>query len=1065
MTYKKNVLDDFIWGMTILNSYIKFNNINNWYDINIVSEDFFCNLLNTIWQYKLINDNDFTRNSSGYDLISESDKTIIQVSSSCTSDKIKSAFKTLKNRIAKYDKMLKEYNNLCNLNILKSADLERKQQLEYDIKRNKNLKGYTIKFLFLTENADALKKYRGKDKVGFIQPNGLKFNSQKDIVSFKDLISYVNHLPEDSEEIQKLVAFMKRNSSIFSKRDDTLICKSNNVNRIIDEYALNYESKLFRHTYIQNSNVTLKNIYVSPSFHSYTDINNSSRNFVAEIDDFLWQKEDNDIYRIMFIDGDAAVGKTSLISWLCYYYKNIESEEIGRTIFLDRKLVCVRLRELDFSKKYNKAEEYILDYLSINDLEEFYADYKEAVIVLDGADELSMVEGIPSKTIENFFLDLRTAFKNNKFIITSRPKFLDMQKFRDLSFKIKWIYIEHFDEDLRREWIDNYLACGETIPESTQQYILNLSDTAADGVADTPLALYLLSCCEMREELQGNNWALYHEIFKNAITKTEYNENFNSNISHPINNNVDTIYGIVGSIANVMFKNSKEERYFITGNELEKIIAKLEIIETKSVELIKHSCVLCAYWKQNDPKTGALEFYHNDIRDFFLCEHIYYTLLSSCIDLKENKITLGIFIEHLCHLFSYGSLLGTTWEQVYCFIYYRLIYERSHLSHHNITIFNLLDIQNFYPKLIKQMFSNDGLWKCSYDDIPYISAKYVLFNTLMILRVWFEAICDNKEIQLKMWQDSTEQNRIYNSNIFSDWCKMFTYRIKLSSDHHISIGSRIFLPNINLEHCKINNSDFSYSNLENANFKDTSLSCSSFRNAHLKGAIFTNANLRGADFTGADLTGANFDGAILTEAKFINANLSHTSWEHVNFDSVSFENSRISNVNWKRKSFKNSILSGATILKSTLSNDKFTNTAFNNTEFISVEICNAALNSCSYNNTKILENTKFENCYAANSEFNNLTVCSSSLKDSRFGNSRFYDLHIESSILTGVAFSECSINNANFTNNEAYNIDFRNAKFSKVKFKDTVFRSIQINGAFIVDNAGNKRPLTNKDFE
>ena len=72
------------------------------------------------------------------------------------------------------------------------------------------------------------------------------------------------------------------------------------------------------------------------------------------------------------------------------------------------------------------------------------------------------------------------------------------------------------------------------VPEKTKEYIINIDDNVASGVADTPLALYLLVACDMREELQGNVWALYHEIFHNAIINTEYNENFDNSLEHPI---------------------------------------------------------------------------------------------------------------------------------------------------------------------------------------------------------------------------------------------------------------------------------------------------------------------------------------------------------------------------------------------------------------------------------------------------------------------------------------------------------------------------------------------------
>lgn len=124
----------------------------------------------------------------------------------------------------------------------------------------------------------------------------------------------------------------------------------------------------------------------------------------------------------------------------------------------------------------------------------------------------------------------------------------------------------------------------------------------------------------MREELQGNVWALYHEIFHNAIINTEYNENFDNSLEHPIKDYEEILYKIVCSIAFRMFKNSMEERYYISSQELDEIINESGV-DSSIVKWIRKCCVLCAYWKSNG-KAGALEFYHNNIRDYFLGEYI-----------------------------------------------------------------------------------------------------------------------------------------------------------------------------------------------------------------------------------------------------------------------------------------------------------------------------------------------------------------------------------------------------------------------------------------------------------
>ena len=129
---------------------------------------------------------------------------------------------------------------------------------------------------------------------------------------------------------------------------------------------------------------------------------------------------------------------------------------------------------------------------------------------------------------------------------------------------------------MREEWVTKFCETGEEISSETKNYILGLDDGAADGVADTPLALYLLSSCDIKEDMRDNHWLLYHKIFYNAIVKTEYNANLNFSDDvreHPITNKIDILYPIVSHIAYTMFQNSKDS---ISHEEIKEIINKAE---------------------------------------------------------------------------------------------------------------------------------------------------------------------------------------------------------------------------------------------------------------------------------------------------------------------------------------------------------------------------------------------------------------------------------------------------------------------------------------------------------
>lgn len=92
-------------------------------------------------------------------------------------------------------------------------------------------------------------------------------------------------------------------------------------------------------------------------------------------------------------------------------------------------------------------------------------------------------------------------------------------------------------------------------------------------------------------------WALYHEIFHNAIINTEYNENFDNSLEHPIKDYEEILYKIVCSIAFRMFKNSMEERYYISSHELDEIINESGL--TRNCKMgSKMLCPLCILEEQ-----------------------------------------------------------------------------------------------------------------------------------------------------------------------------------------------------------------------------------------------------------------------------------------------------------------------------------------------------------------------------------------------------------------------------------------------------------------------------------
>ena len=717
-----------MYGMSVLSSYIHHSNCCNMQDINIISESFMADLLNILYGWKLRNANDISGNTKGYDLISQEEKIIFQVSATDGPAKIISTLKKLEDPAC--ESAQGTNGNPEEQSRAATSECAERQQ----ITEANGFAGYTLYFLILRDEATSVRKYKGKNGEGYVCPPGITFDPDANIFDFSTLVAKVKSLPEapdtgeergfEEKIFGQLEKFMQDNSSLFLPQlssDEP----DNKVNTVLQEYSDNFTERLFRHRYQEGSLVTLDRMYVEPKL---TFDSGESWSLIELLENFLWGKDRKEV---LFLEGDAALGKTSIVSYLCYHY--LKKDDIGKALFLRKKLVCIRLRELDFSDNRKNVQQVLLDYLGFSSAAALKKDYDGCILLLDGADELGILEGWGSAGLEELFLGIRKLFRYDRMIVTSRPHFINQDRLARRHFDIENVWIQHFDQDMRAQWLEKYENCGEVVSPETKEYILNLNNEAALGVADTPLALYLLVACEIREELRGNIWALYHEIFSNAIINTDYNENFDSSLEHPVKKQEKHLTEVVGKIAFYMYQNSDSERFYITSEELGALIQDTGVSE-EMAQWLKKCCVLCAYWKSNGKK-GALEFYHNNIRDYFFCEYLYERVDHLLQDDSEERRKR--FLADMCEVLSYGDIAASTWAQTYLFFHERLRYEKKNQKRRYADE----NVKACLDGIFKGILCKDEEFlSYSYHRNGYARKKYALANLLMLLRIYQEGL-------------------------------------------------------------------------------------------------------------------------------------------------------------------------------------------------------------------------------------------------------------------------------------------------------------------------------------
>ena len=858
MLEKENLVKKFEFGLSVLASYINLNGECNLHDVNIIAEGFVGDLLRILYGWDLEDANGERKNNPGYDLISQNEKIIVQVTSTDKSGKIIKMLKTLEN-------------------------------MEID------LSGYTLYVVILKEKQEKTTQYKGRQQIGYTCAKGIIFDQQKNIFDFSTFVRKVESLSEvsDAKKIDLLKEFMTKKRILFGNFIPNMAIK-NNVDRVIEEYSQNFTEKLFRHKYIENSKVTLEAVFVQPQ------IVNEDRNLISILGEFLWNETET---RILFIEGDAACGKTSFISYLCYHYQKKDDE--GKGIFLQGKLICIRLKDLEISEGNNAVEKAVTNYLGLSNFDEYRASFDNHVVILEGADELNMLEGHGKDYLEDVLLAIRRTFSRNKIIVTTRPHYINFEKFSSRNFKIKVVEMKHFDEKMRKEWIEKYEMCGESISPKTKAYIRNLDENRAAGVADTPMALYLLAACEMREELEGNVWALYHEIFTKAIIDTDYNENFHGDSKHPMEGKKDIMLEIVRRIAFEIFKKSEKEQYYIRERELQSIVEAFELKKNSAeIEELCKCCVLYAYWKNNHEQ-GLLEFYHNNIRDYFFCEYFYDRLKMLLVNASKSEKEIEKLLQYVCENISYGRVAGSTWEETYLFLYDKLRHEKEVL----ISEYGEDEIADNLHNIFAKILWNSTVWQYPYEGKNYQRIKYAVENTLMVIRIWQSALEISVERRKNVFAESREDLfNLVRSNILSDWSMMFQQVISIPNKREIAIGQYCIFKNISFKNKYLESECFEDSCFEETKFEYSFLKETNFRRCKFsKEVSFEGSKLIRVDFSGAILEQVNFSGATLVECCFNDAKIIDGIFEQCIIESCVFNGTERRNVDIGMAKINNNI--------------------------------------------------------------------------------------------------------------------------------------------------------------
>lgn len=685
----------------------------------------------------------------------------------------------------------------------------------------------------------------------------------------------INLLEDKYEKVYKYLVFER----IMSFDDKQLIYqdvvdylnKDEKINTDNKQYISTYLNPLFMHRY--NPIISLRDLFVIPN--GIINSKGINKNLIEIIKDFVINVNKN----VLFLEGVGGCGKSSIISHLAHEYMY----NITNIDFLSGKqFIILRLRDID---KHNIIEGIKAKLKNTDNIK------KDAVLVFDGLDELCMIENQDGDTIaQNIIKEF--SYYQRKIVITTRPTYIHYSKLKISNASYDIVEISCFNDTQRCKMVDAFVKLDKR-NENSALYLCNLplEKRHNSEIYGSPFLIYLILSGGVTEEEKGNSWKLMHRLFHDELFNPIY-----TNREIADKKLAEIIYQFNFEIAFKMFKTRNRVLSFKI-DELDDITYR----GTDINDLVKKSHGLFSYMRLN--KSGAVEFVHNHIRDYFLCEKILFEINKLFVE-KANTIAIVL---RLCDILKWNVLTKETLrflDEAISSEKYKKILE-NYTQDILIEIFTLFSLSGgcIEYRLFNDIFQCDNPENQSYDFL----SENIIKNSRSIFKIFH--LHTNKDDKIHWFRE----NEYYNPQVIKymkdDLSYSFFKNLQLSSidltyaDITYADIQYAKIDHINLRHTKLSNAilnyseilesdltctKFCYSEMNNVTFNMVNLSCSNFtnskmNNANLKktflcGAIFKSSDLKNTSFDWSDLRCADLTFCNLSSCKFFMCNLNMTDF-------------------------------------------------------------------------------------------------------------------------------------------------------------------------------------------
>lgn len=678
------------------------------------------------------------------------------------------------------------------------------------------------------------------------------------------------------------------------------------------EYHLKLQS-FYTQPISGNENLTLADIYVDPNFKVYKKSFTADRLKNYEIDDdgFCDPKYEGGNLHDYVIDrfnkknvlelkaersnftivlGQPGQGKTS-------FCKRILYDLLSKNILGERNLYFVRLREMaNVQNAIDDPFEVIRKHIARTEFKTDepvpLEDLEDAILVLDGLDELYMQNGLTNadiNTLVNRLSSEQKHFKDLNIFLVSRYNYINIDEFNGEKYLV--LKLAEFSLNQQTEWLDKYKKIYKTckLTPSTLRNINNRRDIQYQGIKtliNQPLLLQMIAQSDLDITDRSNRAHIYQTLFDNIIER-KWSEDGQLEKHGDLTKKDFRVF--LQTIALAIYYSDAE---FIPINDFESnkllLEAKDRFLEKRGDNLsLKDALkdIQASFYFKNKKKLiperennwfdheEVIEFLHKPFQEYLVAEKVWFLFRDTFLTKKANK-------EYIID--NWKDAL----EEIYPVVAHKIL-SKDVISYLLQIIDNDLDVSRkqelaerlnyFLPDLIKRDFLHQ--FDVNKELQPFdkgLPVFYVYWTILSHLR-----------------PNNTVEEKSRNRFIFL-----------LKSLTNLFGGIQI-----NLRGAEMTHAFLAGIYLENANLVGFDALGANMDRSNLEGANLANAHLTGVYLEGARLASANLANAYLKRAKLMCANLGSANMNGADLRAANLQNSTGLTVEQllKTKSLKNAI--------------------------------------------------------------------------------------------------------------------------------------------------------------